>query len=119
MSVTISVQADSILTDEEGFDYGEHDINLANANFYDLMCSLNRVTDAHEMCGCWNADEQRQILTEVHILSVSPSSFEKETVVDSRIIDCGRDAEYVKSKLSSLKSLLEYALENNREVYFA
>ena len=94
----------------------DEELNMCNTNACGLLRLLDRDKDAANHCGSWTPETQSKIFE--RISKIASAEFEKETVVNGRIVEIGRDPAYVSGRLGRMKALLKRGIETQTTLHF-
>jgi len=101
---------------------GYYELNVSNMNASAILESLQRYTDAQSLVGEWDQNTIDKILRRaIFIRNVKQQALKLEilTVQEGNFIVCGRNQEYVHTRLDQMIKLLQAAQEHKMNVIFA
>ena len=102
-------------------DEGFYELNMSNTNASAMLRFLCREEDARAYCGSWDIETCKGLLEMVKEKLSDPNKQAELKSPDCRegnMVYFGRDMDYVHSRLTTLKNLLESAITHNMEVSF-
>ena len=99
-------------------------LNFANSNIVELMAIVEPNLE-FDMCGTWSVAKCEALLERMRFLRYSGlrALFIKPTTqsgghTTARVIDCGRDENYVNRRMRELEQMLLIAVQNNKEICY-
>ena len=91
------------------------ELNMANGNAAAFLADMGFETD--DLCGTWTLYELPTIKTKLQIMLMATGvALEKEPEQIGRIIECGRDREYIECRIQQLMAVVTAAMNNNYSV---